>query len=192
MISLIASVAATAAAMMLASSGLSHVRHPRVLRESLLAQAVLPSKLTRLTAVVVTTCEVVLGVGTLTLLFLRHSPSIITVLTYALLISGVLYLVFAAYAAYLAMYRPGTMCGCSAVRDEIADWWTVVRASLFMLGSFFASAVAAQLLPLNRVDSHVAVVLVASSSLAIVIANLPGALRHDMTSTKRPFGLQSR
>jgi hypothetical protein len=93
-------------------------------------------------------------------------------LTFAL--TAVLFTTYAAYAAYLVRRRPGVPCACGD--GEIVSVWTVTRAALVAAGASMAWLGGAAA-PVWRLEGRAAITVLAVLALALLVWELPAALR---------------
>lgn len=124
-----------AAALLLLSAGVGHVRHRRLFAATLAAQRLLPHGVQPLVAAVMGPLEIVLGVGLLAGIVAGGDLSRVTSLA-----AGLLYLAFGAYVAVVWRTRPRVPCGCFGSQAP-ASGSTVLRAVVLGVAALAVAAV---------------------------------------------------
>jgi hypothetical protein len=169
---LVATVGAGTASGTALIAGLSHLWRLARFRSELHRQRVLPSVLEWPVAVVLAAAEATLGVaGALAVVGVAGAQRWAGV-TFAL--TAVLFTTYAAYAAYLFRRRPGVPCACGD--GETVSVWTVTRAALLAAGAS-AAWLGGAAAPVWRLEGRAAVTVLAVLALALLVWELPAALR---------------
>lgn len=170
---LMAAVGAGVSSATLLFSGITHLWRLGRFKSQLGRQRVLPPALEWPVVVGIAAAEVALGLGGV--LALTGTLGSRSWGDTAFASAAVLFAAYAAYAAYLVRRRPGVPCGCGN-GEEAASVWTVSRAALLGLGAGAACLGAADF-PAPGPGWQGAVAVLAALALALVVWNIPAALR---------------
>ncbi len=165
------SVAAYVVGFVLVIAVAERLRAPGALPAALAAHRVVPRRVIRPVAVVVTAAEVVLGL--LLLAGLVAAPS-------ALVLTGVavLFACYGGYAWYVTESGRGGPCGCGGTDVPLGHWVTGRAFALAAL-AVVAGAASDHVLPLSRFDDRLLLVLLAAATIGTLLWHLPAAMtRH--------------
>jgi hypothetical protein len=173
-IALTATIAAYVCLGTLAWSGLDHARHPQVLLQALERQG-WQRGLRWLLGASVLGLELTIGAAGLVAAVLGGVDDAVLL---ALSAAAMLYAVYALYGAVLTRRRDAVPCGCSSAAGYPANVWVAVRALILSVGSAFAALASQQILPLWPLNATVTLAVLASSTLGVILWELPAAL-HD-------------
>jgi methylamine utilization protein MauE len=100
--------------------------------------------------------------------------------SWLLVLGGLIFVSYAAYALFLRSFRPGVPCGCSSTRHP-ADSQVVMRAIVLALGLSFSFMNRDVIANMSMPGRDLAVVLLASLASAIILWNFPAALGQPAT-----------
>ncbi|MCX4472948.1 hypothetical protein C5N14_10220 [Micromonospora sp. MW-13] len=174
---LLSSVATYTVLFTLLVSTAEHLSRPAALAEALAAHRVLPAPVT--VAVLAIASEGLLaGAGLAALLYDGGEGLLIAVLVG----SGALLGLYAGYGRHLMSTGRTGSCGCSRVELPMTGW-VVARASILAGLALVALALSGSIIPLNRADAALAVVLLASATFTALLWHLPAAMYEPATAT---------
>lgn len=160
----VVSVAVYVVIVVLVIAVVERIGAPRALRAALAAHGVVPLRAAGLLAVVVTVVEAVLAV----LLLVGPSPIVLSG-------AAVLFAAYGGYAWHVTASGRGGPCGCGVVEMPMDHWVTGRAVALAVLAA--AGAVAHDhVLPLTDFDSQVLVVLLAATTIGVLLWHLPAAM----------------
>jgi hypothetical protein len=157
------SVAAYVVLVVLALAVTERVVAPRALPAALVAHGVVPRRATGPLAVAVTVAEaasLVLGVVT--------GPRV-------LFGTALLFAAYGGYAWYVTASGRGGPCGCGGA-DVPMDHWVTGRAGVLAALAVLGAVAGDRVLPLRGVDSRLVVILLAATTIGLLLWHLPAAM----------------
>jgi hypothetical protein len=172
-LALTATIAAYTSLGTLAWSGLGHARNPQVLMRILDRQG-WRSSTRRLLGASVLALELTIGVAGLAAALVGFHAGTVSLATSA----AILYTVYARYSTALVRQGDAVPCGCSGAADHPVNVWVVARALILLAGSTVAAAASPEVLPLWPLNATVTLALLSSTTLGVILWQLPAAL-HD-------------
>jgi len=172
-----ASVAVLVVLVVLVIAVVERVVAPRSLRTALIAHRVVPRGAAASVAVAVTVAEAVLAAALLIGLFRDAGPS-------PVVLSGaaVLFAAYGGYAWHVTASGRGGPCGCGGADVPMDHWVTgraVVLAALAAAGAVAHTAV----LPLTPFDDRVLLVVLAATTIGVLLWHLPAAMTRPQEVT---------
>lgn len=165
-----ASVAVYVVLVVLVIAVAEHLVAPRALRTALVAHRVVPRGAAGSVAVAVTVIEAVLAVAILTGLLQNPGPS-------PVVLSGaaVLFAAYGGYAWHVTARGRGGPCGCGGT-DVPMDHWVTGRAVVLAALAAAGAATHSSVLPLAGFDDRVLIVVLAATTIAVLLWHLPAAM----------------
>ena len=167
---LLASVAAYTVLFTLLIAGAEHLSRPAALAEALAAHRVLPAPVT-VAALAIGSEGLLAGTGIVALLYDSGEGLLIAVLVGSVALLGL----YAGYGLYLRSTGRTGSCGCSRVELPMTGW-VVARASSLAGLALVALFLSGSIIPANRLDASLAVVLLASATFTALLWHLPAAM----------------
>lgn len=147
MTELVATVGGYVCCLMLALAGVMHAWHAQEFRSVVRQQQVAPSGLVGVVTLIIVALELTLAGGGLIAIGVLHSEAAARLM---LLTIAALFLVYAAYTAYLVAQRGDVPCGCSGA-DLPVGRTVVVRAAGLSVTALVAATTAGHVLvPVRR------------------------------------------
>ncbi|GAB3470105.1 MauE/DoxX family redox-associated membrane protein [Actinophytocola sediminis] len=171
------SVAAYVVLLVLVIAVVERVRAPRALPAALAAHRVVPARAIRPVALAVTVLEAGLAVALLAGLVRSAGPSPLVLAGAAVVFAG-----YGGYAWYVTATGRSGPCGCGGADVPMGHWVTARAAALAALAALPAST-ADTIIPLSRVDPPLIVVLLAASTIGLLLWHLPAAMRLPEAAT---------
>jgi hypothetical protein len=176
---LVVSVAAYTVLLTLLIACGEHLSKPAALSTALAAHRVVPAP-SAVAAVVIAT-EGLLGVAGLIAL-LRDDGG--RLLGAVLAGSVALLATYTGYGLYVRSTGRAVPCGCSRVELPMTGW-VVARASTLAGMALVGSLLSGSVMPLGRVGTSLAIVLLAAATFTALLTHLPAAM-HDPTPDQPP------
>jgi methylamine utilization protein MauE len=168
------SVAANVVLLVLVLAVVERVLTPGALPAALAAHRVLPPRAVRPVAVAVTAVEAVLAVR----LAVGPSPLVLAV-------AAVLFASYGGYAWHVTASGHGGPCGCGGAEVPMGHWVTGRAAVLAVLATTAAVA-HDDVLPLTRFDADLVVVLLAATTIGLLLWHLPAAMTLPVSTPVAP------
>ncbi|WP_433349813.1 MauE/DoxX family redox-associated membrane protein [Micromonospora sp. CA-111912] len=178
---LLSSVAAYTVLFTLLVSTAEHLSRPAALAEALAAHRVLPAPVA-VAALTIASEGLLAGAGIVALLLDSGAGLLIAVLVGGAALLGL----YAGYGLYLMSTGRTGSCGCSRVELPMTGW-VVARASILAGLALVALFLSGSIVPANRIDASLAVVLLASATFTALLWHLPAAMYEPATApAERP------
>jgi hypothetical protein len=183
MFALLASVATYTVLFTLLVASAEHLSRPAALAEALAAHRVFPAPVT-VAALVIAGEGLLAGTGILTLYYVSGKGLLIAVLIGSVALFGL----YVGYGLHLMSTGRTGPCGCSRVEIPMTGWVVaraLILAGLALVGLFLSGSI----LPSERVDASLAVVLLASAAFTALLWHLPAAMYDPAGAAERaPVG----
>ncbi|MFI1195220.1 MauE/DoxX family redox-associated membrane protein [Micromonospora sp. NPDC020750] len=173
---LLSSVAAYTVLFTLLVSTAEHLSRPAALAEALAGHRVLPAPVA-VAALAIASEGLLAGAGIVALLLDSGAGLLIAVLVGGAVLLGL----YAGYGLYLMSTGRTGSCGCSRVELPMTGW-VVARASVLAGLALVALFLSGSIVPANRIDASLAVVLLASATFTALLWHLPAAMYEPATA----------
>ncbi|MGW1061328.1 MauE/DoxX family redox-associated membrane protein [Micromonospora rubida] len=183
---LLGSVAAYTVLFTLLVSTAEHLSRPAALAEALAAHRVLPAPVV-VAALAIASEGLLAGAGIVALLHDSGAGLLIAVLVGG----GALLGLYAGYGLHLMSTGRTGSCGCSRVELPMTGW-VVARAATLAGLALVAVLLSGSIIPADRADASLAVVLLASATFTALLWHLPAAMYEPATArAARPTSARS-
>ncbi|MGK5518203.1 MauE/DoxX family redox-associated membrane protein [Micromonospora sp. URMC 107] len=176
---LLASVATCTVLFTLLVSTAEHLSRPAALAEALAAHRVLPAP-GAVAAVAIAGEGLLAGAGVVALFHPGGGGPLVAVLVG----SVALLALYAGYGLHVRSTGRAGSCGCSRVELPMTGW-VVARAAVLAGLALVALLLSDSIIPADRADASLAVVLLASATFTALLWHLPAAMYEPATATAR-------
>lgn len=160
------------ALLVLAASGIGHLRHRGQFVRELSKHALWPSSMIGVVAGIVAVAELGVSLPAMARIVGLGSAN----LTGSLAAAALLFGLYCVYSAVLWRIRPGVPCACSSAGDP-ADGWTVIRAGVLTGSAIIASFLNGGAMPAAEFGWELTIGISFGLSFALVTWLMPRALR---------------
>ncbi|MEU6078469.1 MauE/DoxX family redox-associated membrane protein [Micromonospora sp. NPDC047074] len=175
MAELLGSVAAYTVLLTLLVATAEHLSRPATLTEALAAHRVLPAP-GAVAALVIASEGLLAGTGVVAL-FRDNGALLVAVLVGGAVLLGL----YAGYGLHLMSTGRTGSCGCSRIELPMTGW-VVARAAILAGLALVALVLSGSVIPPDRADSSLTVVLLAAVTFTALLWHLPAAM-YDPTAT---------
>jgi hypothetical protein len=179
----LAAVASGVALLALLAGSAAHLSRPAGLPKALRAHGLLPERLVRVTAAVVTAVEGLLAAGGGAALLTGSRGALVAVLCAAVLLFGT----YTLYTRYALTTGHGGPCGCARTELPLSGWITVRAGALALLAAAGATLTGPAAAAAPAGGAQQALALLAALTLGLLLWTLPAAM-HDPSAPPRTTG----